>query len=210
AATAALASVPTPSVLLASGTRSHRHAYWSLTDSLDPDALHDGNTRLAIALGADAGAVCSPATILRPAGTLNHKRSPARRVELLAYERRVRYEPTELVGALPAAQAPARSYVATSPRSDDPLASVAPAVYFKALTGLTVPRSGKVPCPLHDDGTPSCHVYPTAARGWYCYGCDRGGDAYTLAAALWGLDPRTDFLTLRERLRVLCLGEAAA
>ena len=38
-------------------------------------------------------------------------------------------------------------------------------------------------------------------QGWYCFGCQRGGSIYDLAAALYRLPPRgRDFLELRERL----------
>ena len=29
---------------------------------------------------------------------------------------------------------------------------------------------------------PSFHMYETAAEGWYCFGCRRGGGIYQLAA----------------------------
>jgi CHC2 zinc finger len=44
-------------------------------------------------------------------------------------------------------------------------------------------------CPLldHSEKTPSFVVYPED-RGWYCYGCLRGGDVVKLAAFAWGID----------------------
>jgi hypothetical protein len=54
---------------------------------------------------------------------------------------------------------------------------------------------------LHTDGTPSLHVYPDPGRGWYCYGCRRGGSVYDLAALLWQTPPRGQgFTELRQRL----------
>lgn len=44
-------------------------------------------------------------------------------------------------------------------------------------------------CPLHGERTPSLRLYEEAERGWYCYGCHRGGDATALYAALYGLHP---------------------
>jgi CHC2 zinc finger len=69
--------------------------------------------------------------------------------------------------------------------SADPLLLVPPPVYFERLTGLRVRRSGKLRCLFHDDRHPSLHVYPEAGRGWYCFGCGRGGSVYDLAALLW-------------------------
>jgi hypothetical protein len=65
----------------------------------------------------------------------------------------------------------------------------APAVYFRALCGLVPDKQGYVHCPLpgHLDEEPSCKLYDTAADGWYCYGCRRGGTVITLAAYLAGV-----------------------
>jgi hypothetical protein len=57
---------------------------------------------------------------------------------------------------------------------------------------------------LHRDHTPSLHVYPEPKRGWYCYGCDRGGSIYDFAGALWRISARgDDFLHLRGRVSEL-------
>ncbi|MBD0282653.1 MAG: hypothetical protein ICV69_10735 [Thermoleophilaceae bacterium] len=40
--------------------------------------------------------------------------------------------------------------------------------------------------PDHDEQNPSCRVYPTAERGWVCFGCRRGGSIYDLASLLEG------------------------
>ena len=42
---------------------------------------------------------------------------------------------------------------------NDPLLIVSPRVYVEELTGIPVPRHGKIPCPFHNDRTPSLHVY---------------------------------------------------
>ncbi len=73
----------------------------------------------------------------------------------------------------------------------DPVLEVPPPVYFGKLCGLTPDRQGFVPCPAHPfkDSMPSCKVYATADRGWFCYGeeCRKGGDVVTLAAELAGI-----------------------
>jgi DNA primase len=43
------------------------------------------------------------------------------------------------------------------------------------------------PLPGHHEKTPSFVVYP-GDRGWWCYGCQRGGDVVDLAQAAWGID----------------------
>jgi hypothetical protein len=82
----------------------------------------------------------------------------------------------------------------------DPLQSVPPPVYVERLTGQRVGRSGKIRCPFQDR-TPSLHVYDEPERGWYCFGCGRGGDVYTLGSLLLGIGTRgSDFQTLRRRV----------
>ncbi len=45
------------------------------------------------------------------------------------------------------------------------------------------------------------HVYDEADRGVWCFGCEQGGDIYTFAGLLWGLERRGgDFLEIRRRL----------
>lgn len=96
---------------------------------------------------------------------------------------------------------PAQTY---APRdvSGDPLAGIDPPAYVWLLTGQQVNRTGKTPCPLpgHDDWPGdggSFQAYARAEQGWFCFGCDRGGDIYSLAKHLWGDEP---FPNLRRRL----------
>jgi Bifunctional DNA primase/polymerase, N-terminal/CHC2 zinc finger len=75
-----------------------------------------------------------------------------------------------------------------SPVGDrDPVLDVDPPMYFEALTGLTPNRHGFVLCPIHQEVEPSCKVYETSERGWFCFGCRRGGDVVSLAAQLAGI-----------------------
>jgi hypothetical protein len=86
-------------------------------------------------------------------------------------------------------------------RSDD-ATRLDPPVYFAALAAREVgDRGGFVPCPLpdHTEQMSSCMVYPNSQRGWWCYGCQRGGAIYDLASLLeggpWGHDLRGDHFT---------------
>ncbi|MGO9892224.1 MAG: CHC2 zinc finger domain-containing protein, partial [Solirubrobacteraceae bacterium] len=100
---------------------------------------------------------------------------------------------------------PARS-LADASATEDPLRLVPPRVYFERLTGLRVGQSGKLHCLFHDDRSPSLHVYPEPDRGWYCFGCGRGGSVFDLAALLWGRGTRgSDFLELRRQLEEVLL-----
>jgi len=51
-------------------------------------------------------------------------------------------------------------------------------------------------CPLHDDSSPSFHVYPDT-NSWYCFGCKRGGDTIAFIRLRDGLSFRdaVDYLT---------------
>ena len=40
-------------------------------------------------------------------------------------------------------------------------------------------------CPIHNDKTPSFHIYP--GNSWYCFGCNRGGDTIDFVMRLYGM-----------------------
>jgi len=268
-----------PASLIAStGSRHHAHAYWQLTTPVTREQLQAANRKLAHHLGGDPASV-DLARLLRPCGSLNHKRTPPARVRLLAHRPDARYELETLTGGLadPAPRrrhahpgpgravnaldarlraVPALEYArvlagaepnragkitcpfhnlsvgravatdvlpacspadasltdrggppaSTSHTASDPLRLVPPPVYFERLTGLRVGRSGKLRCLFHDDRSPSLHVYREPARGWYCFGCGRGGSIYDLAALLSGRETRgPDFSELRRELEELFL-----
>jgi hypothetical protein len=207
---------PAPAILVRSGSGENRHAYWTLTGPVDAEAASDGNRRLAHALGADAGAVTSAATILRPPGTLNFKHTPPTRVRAERVQPWRRVSARALLAELP--DPPTRTAGAVEGRAGgdtddgDPLRRVAPAVYVQALTGLAPGRDGKVSCPFHGpDRTPSLHVYSDPADGWYCYGCQRGGSIYDLGAEVFGLATRgREFIELRRRLHAALAAWAPA
>jgi hypothetical protein len=195
---------PAPSLVVASGAEGHVHAYWTLRRAVPPRVIERANSRLAYALGGDLRAG-DAARILRPPGTANHKHD--RPVQL------VRQEPSRvalgaLVGGL--ADRPGWSslpLVRRAPAALSGLDALPPELYVQRLTGRTVGRSRKVRCPLHQDDTPSLHVYPDAQRGWFCFGCGRGGTVYDLAAGLWDRELRgPGFAALRADLQALLLG----
>lgn len=204
-AVAALASFrPRPAMVVASGSGDNRHAYWFLREPLELGQLERVNRRLGRALGADAQS-SDAARILRPAGSLNRKHSPPAPVRLLRLEKRTRVHLAELERPLAREPIPLTttrtSRVHRHGAPSDPLRTVPPAQYVERLTGQRVGRSRKVRCPLHDDRTPSLHVYEDPDRGWYCFGCARGGSIYDLAALLWQRGTRgEDFLQLRREL----------
>ena len=198
---------PQPSIVIASGSGANCHAYWPLTAPLARDEVERANRRIAHALGADP-ASADAARILRVPGTQNFKHHPPTRVDALRFDVARRHATSDVVGALtdpPALVAPAPGRRLPVADGDDPLLAILPEVYVRRLLGVDVPRHRKVACPFHEDRHPSLHVYPTAERGWYCFGrCRRGGTIYDLAAALYGYTDRGDgFLRLRAELRRL-------
>lgn len=57
-------------------------------------------------------------------------------------------------------------------------------------------RHGFLSCPLHSgDGTPSFKVYPEG-KGWYCFGCHKGGDVITLTRELFHISFQQAILRL--------------
>jgi hypothetical protein len=210
---AARVFTPSPSMIVASGSPGHGHAYWALTEPLDLDATEHTNRRLAQTLGADVR--CADATrILRPPGTFNHKHDPPTPVELLqtsephdlACHVALRHDPADILAAL-SSRNPTPNRQRLPARESDPLHRIAPTHYVRLLTGRTPNREGKIACPFHEDRTPSLHAYKNPERGWSCFGCltpdgkPLGGDIYTLASLLWNIPAHgRAFLELQARL----------
>ncbi len=140
------------------------------------------------------------ARILRPP-SLNHKHAPPTPVRLIDCDPLRRWYLGEIVDV-------AHALPVEPPRSNGPgranhdqLLRLDGAYYIERLAGLDIGRDRKVCCPFHDDRTPSLHVYRDPARGWYCFGCGRGGSVYDFAAYLWASNTHgADFLALRNRL----------
>jgi CHC2 zinc finger/RepB DNA-primase from phage plasmid len=196
--------LPEPAIVVASGSGYNKHAYWLLAQPVSIDELEVANRKLARLLGADERCA-DAARILRPP-SLNHKHHPPRTVRLFRCEPSHKRLLHEIVGA--ADDVVRVAHVATARQLDrgaeDPLLAIAPVRYIEELARLAVPRHRKVSCPFHEDATPSLHVYDDPRRGWYCFGCGRGGSIYDFAALLWRMQTRGDqFLELRRRLDLL-------
>jgi hypothetical protein len=191
--------VPRPSMTVASGTASNMHAYWLLRDSIPFDEIERANRQLAQLLGGDARCT-DAARILRPP-SLNHKHVPPTPVRLIECDPLRRWYLDDIVDSSPVARAHEPRDTKSRLAQCDELLGVDAAHYIERLTGLDVGRDRKVRCPFHEDRSPSLHAYRDPKRGWYCFGCGRGGSVYDFAALLWGCDTRgDDFLALRDRL----------
>jgi hypothetical protein len=190
---------PAPTLVVWSGSGG-LHGYWNLRSAVPVELAEAANRRLARHLGADAASV-DASRILRPPATANFKHSPPAPVVLDRW-RGATYRLAQVAGHLPDPPEPRQQSNGQRPvDSADVLLTIAPAVYFKTLAGTEVGHDSKTRCPLpdHQDADPSCHVYDDADRGWYCYGCGRGGSIYDLARELSGIGDRGgDFHELRD------------
>jgi hypothetical protein len=184
---------------IASGTGSNLHAYWLLRDAVSLDSIEHANRRLAQLLGGDAHCT-DAARILRPP-SLNHKQKPPTRVRLIDCDPLRRWYLDDIVDTADPVRVRTLRSVEQGRSHDDELLRLDAAYYVERLAGLDVGRDRKVCCPFHDDRTPSLHVYRDPVRGWYCFGCGRGGSIYDFASLVWGCATHgDDFLALRARL----------
>jgi hypothetical protein len=88
-----------PTIIIASGSAGHAHAYFALSAPVTVTELEQTNRRLAHALGGDLASV-DGARILRPPASWNHKHSPPAPVDLLELDERRRYDVDDLVAGL--------------------------------------------------------------------------------------------------------------
>ena len=192
-----------PTLVVCSGRGIH--AYWRLDTEVDGAAVESLNRRLAAHLGGDL-ACTDRGRIMRLPGSFNGKRGhwcAIRRADLTARPLAVERVMGELPDPEPPRPPSPRRFAV---RPDDELATLNPPRYFALLCGLDVPDSGGyVSCPLHEERAASCMVWPDE-RGWWCFGCGRGGGIYDLASLLdsgpWGRELKgRHFLEVRDRLR---------
>lgn len=218
-ALARLADFPhPPTMVITSGSPGHAHAYWQLDRPVQIAELEHANRKLAHRLGGDLASV-DAARILRPCGTLNHKRQPPRPVSLAAHHPARRYPLAELVHALEDPPAPrSRAALGGAPARgrvtelDEALLAIPASSYVRVLAGLEPSRDGKVNCPFHDDAHPSLQLYDHGT--FYCFGCGAGGRIYDFAARLWftgqssGVKLRgRRFIEVRDRLSPIFLAD---
>lgn len=67
--------------------------------------------------------------------------------------------------------------------------------------GLEVNRTGFCCCPFHGEKNPSMKLFQDD-RGFYCFGCHKGGSVIDLVAGLLGLDPLEAVRRLNEDFRL--------
>lgn len=183
AASDRLATFQPASMLIASGTPGHLHAYWQLQTSHPGEQVEAANRLLAVHLAADVRSA-DLARVLRPPASLNHKHTPPAEVTLLTHHPERLYALSELTVALP--DPPPRLRVQPHrPNSPDPLRAIPAATYVQILTGAQPNAAGKLLCPFHAEQTPSLQLYPD--NTWFCFGCRQGGSIYDFAATCWRL-----------------------
>ena len=144
-------------------------------------------------------------TGFRPPCSWNHKHSPPAPVELIELDLERRYDVNRLVDGLgdppgtPHREGTAGRRTART-EIDRLLLAIPAAEYVRAIAGVSPNRAGKIPCPFHDDHTPSLQLYEDGT--WYCYGaCQAGGSIFDFAARAWRMDAKGPaFLRLRARL----------
>jgi RepB DNA-primase from phage plasmid/CHC2 zinc finger len=213
-----------PSMLVASGTRGHIHAYWLLREPVSAQAAQAANRKLALRVGGDLASV-DASRILRPPQTFNHKHSPPIEVRLQLLDPQRAYLLEELTAGLED-QAAKRGadklrQVLASERARrgrqggvgdlmyEQLREIPTSEYVALLTGRQPNREGKISCPFHDDRTASLQCYGDGT--WCCFGCRRGGTVFDFAGALWGLETKgREFLELRSRLAHELVGVQAS
>lgn len=166
------------------------HAYWRLDRELPVEEIESCNRRLAAQVKGDLSCT-DRGRIMRLPGTINHKRGKWCRIAGMDLTRPT-VDPDRLRAKLqdPAPpRPPRRTMRRIVGRGYDELALIPPPAYFAALAHADVDSSGgylHCPLPDHDDQTASCHVWADAERGWWCFGCSRGGGIYDLASVMEG------------------------
>ena len=150
-----------PTLVIATGSPGHTHAYWFTREPIDPAVAEALNRELAQVLGGDPQAV-DAARVLRLPGTLNHKHDPPAEVRLSDFTAKY-YTEAELRAALPEAEAAIPTATtrgaAAMPASDSAETSGAVARILDQLKGVAPASNGwTAHCPAHDDEHPSLSI----------------------------------------------------
>ena len=76
-----------------------------------------------------------------------------------------------------------------SGREKERLLEISCDTWLPALTGVEMPNSRRINCPLPDHGDTSsdCRFYTTS---FHCWGCGTGGNVFVFAEHLWGIPRR--------------------
>jgi hypothetical protein len=156
------------------------HCHWRLAREQEPDEIESLNRRLCHLIGGDP--TCTDrGRIMRLPGSFNAKRGRWCRV-LRADRSRALVDPDQVRRKLSDPKPPRSPAPPSNGYWDaDGLDLIDPPSYFGALAGVYVPGEGamvKCPLPDHDDYSAPCQMFDEAERGWWCYGCSRGGRIY--------------------------------
>ena len=198
--------------MIASGSAGHLHAYWLLRAPVSIAAAEAANRRLAAQLRRRQRRRHERRDDPAPARHLPPQDPPPTPVVLERLDAQLTTLRAVTAGIAADPDAPATRSTAAAPErrgraATTRCAQLEPARLRPRAHRPGVGRSRKISCPLHEDRTPSFHVYERADQGWYCFGCRRHGQTvYDLAAAIWQLQTRgAQFLELRARLYALLL-----
>lgn len=148
------------SLVVKSGSNENRHAYWKLTEPVDPGEVEELNSRLIARLDADKG--CRDrARVMRLAGSLNHKQSPPVPAEIVTFPD-TRHEIGDFENVLePLAVKESKVSKGSRPRPRKWDGDTSPVVQ-RVLNELEVTGGGegqwRAHCPAHDDQSPSLSV----------------------------------------------------
>lgn len=139
-----------PSLVVASGSPGHRHAYWALTEPVTGETAEHLNRALALRVDGDSAAT-GAARVMRLPGTYNFKHEPAVKATAVSAEAR-RYSVDELEGAV------GSSMEAASPGTDG-LCEGPVRLVLERLKGVKESGNGWTAlCPAHEDRRPSLSV----------------------------------------------------
>ena len=83
----------------------------------------------------------------------------------------------------------------------DDVKSLVPVREAAEMYGYSPNRSGFICCPFHGERTPSLKLYD-GDRGFYCFGCGKGGSVVDFVGELFGLSPLDAVRKLNDDFRL--------